>query len=67
MTSVFPSEVGSQGTFPFEADIKDKTIRCDRRKVCQAKGTDLRKKNTQVTECARGHKIRKKIDADDDR
>ena len=64
MTSVCPPEVGSQGTFPFEADIKDKTIRCDRQKVCQAKGIDLRK-NTQVAECARGQKKRKKRDADD--
>ena len=41
MTSVCPPGVGSQGTLPFEADIEDKKIRWDRRKVCKKLHTHL--------------------------
>ena len=41
MTSVCSPGGGSQETLTFEADIKDKTIRCDKRKVCKKLHTHL--------------------------
>ena len=66
MTSVCPPEVGSQGTFPFEADIEDKTIRCDRRKVCLGEGHVLQKKHPEAL-IAQGEKNCKKRDDNDDK
>ena len=41
MTSVCPPGGGSQGNLPFQADIEDKTIRCNRLKECKKLHTHI--------------------------
>ena len=67
MTSVCEPGGCSQRTNSFEADIEDKTIRCDRRKVCWAKGMVHQRMFSRFSKGARGQKNCTKIDADEDK
>ena len=70
MTSESSPGGRSPRTFSFEAGIEDKTMRCDRRKVCLAKVEVLRKKHPGELDSHEVKKIAKKemtMTIDDDK